>query len=58
MIVNILVGSETVGNSGIEGGVSVGAIHRKLVQGKEITDVDRAIDFVNKSFFNPKLPGQ
>jgi hypothetical protein len=36
----------------------VEAINRKLVQRKEITDIDRAIDFVNKLFFNAELPSE
>jgi hypothetical protein len=55
---NILVGGEMFGDSGIKGGVSVGAINRKLVQRKEITDIDRAIDFVKKLFFNAEPPSQ
>ncbi len=34
------------------------AIDREFVQGKKITDVDRAVDFIDKPFLNAELPGE
>ena len=55
---DILVGGEPLGDPRVEGRVLVRRVHGEVVEGKEITDIDRAVDFVDKPLLDAELPGE
>ena len=55
---DILVGGKPLRDARVEGRVLMGRVEREFIQGKEITDIDRAIDFIDKPLLNAELPGE